>query len=333
MGVNRVGMLAGQSPAVPAFAGAVWIAGLAVCGVAVLAGCAPRASVKRDQAMTATKTQKVESKLTGPKRRIGVVDFENKSAYGQNRLGSAASDILITELTKTGKFVVVERDKLAKIMDEQKLQASGAIDPKTVVRLGKILGLNAIVTGVVSSFGEKTEGTDFILVQSKQQIAQTTIDVRVVDTETGQVLYADSGKGIGKSTKRNVLGMGGRGGYDESLAGDTLRAAIVQFTDNIVQQVNKKPWSCRIAAVRNGKLYLNAGPTMGVEKGLQLDCYHLGAEVTDPTTGLVIGHEEVALGRAVVEGPLGDTGEGSVAKLTRATGPEPAARDICRLAE
>lgn len=307
--------------------------GCLIAGVVILAACAPKASVKRQQAMTATETERVESKYTGPKRRIAVVDFENKTAYGQNRLGSAATDVLITELAKTGKFVVVEREKLNRVLEEQKFQSSGAVDPRTVVKIGKILGVNAIVTGVISQFGEKTQGSDYLIVQSKKQIAETTIDVRVVDTETGQVLYADSGKGTGKSTLRNVLGMGGRGGYDETLAGDTLRAAIVQFTDNIVSQVNKKPWSCRIAAVKSGVLYLNAGPTMGVERGMELDCFHLGAEVLDPTTGLVLGNEEVSLGRAVIEGPLGDSGEGSIARLTRASGPAPTAKDICRLAQ
>ena len=297
------------------------------------AACAPSASVKREAAMTATETKHYDSKYTGPKRRIGVVDFENKTAYGQNRLGSSASDVLITELAKTGRFVVVERDKINKIMDEQRLQASGAIDPRTAVQVGKLLGLNAIVTGVVSQFGEKTQGSDYLLVQSKQQIAETTVDVRVVDTETGQVLYADSGKGRGKSGMHNVLGLGGRGGYDETLAGDALRAAIVQFVDNIVSQVSKKPWSCRIAAAKNGKLYLNAGPTMGVDKGLELDCFHLGAPVTDPTTGLTLGNEEVSIGRVVVDGPLGDNGEGSTAHMVRSEGPEAEAKDICRLAK
>ena len=119
------------------------------CAALLWTGCAPRTSVKMQQATSANVTEKVESKYTGPKRRIGVVDFENKSAYGQTRLGSAVSDILITELAKTGKFVVVERDKLNKIMEEQKLQASGAIDARTAVNVGKILGLNAIVTGAV----------------------------------------------------------------------------------------------------------------------------------------------------------------------------------------
>jgi len=305
----------------------------ALAAVVLAAGaCAPRTSVRTRDTITATETEKTESRYTGPRRRIGVVDFENKTAYGA-RLGTAATDILVTELTKTGKFVVVERDKLAKVLDEQKLQATGIVDPRTVVQLGKILGLNAVVIGSVSGFGVKNEGTDYLLTQSKRQVAQATVDIRVVDAETGQVLLADSGKGEAKSSKRSILGLGSRGGYDETLEGEALRASIVKFTENIVSQVNRKPWSCRIAGVKENLVYLNAGVNMGVEKDLELDCFHLGKEVMDPTTGLVLGHEEVALGRLVVSGPLGDTGEGSIARWTKQTGPAPSPKDICRLAE
>lgn len=304
-----------------------------LAAVFLLGACAPMTAVRRESPMSANKTEKVESEYTGPKRRIGVVDFENKSAYGQGRLGGAASDVLITELAKTGKFIVVERDKINKIFEEQKLQASGAIDARTAVQVGKLLGLNAIVTGSISEFGVKTEGTDILLAQSKKQIAEVAVDIRVVDAETGQVLYADSGRGHAKSTKRALLGLGGRGGYDETLEGKALRASIVEFVDNIVSQVNKKPWSCRIAAVNQGRLYLNAGVNMGVSNGLKLDCFHLGKEIIDPTTGLVLGNEEVALGRVEVVGSLGETGEGSVAKFVRPTGVSPKARDICRLSE
>ena len=40
------------------------------------AACAPRTSVKRGKFVTATKTERVKTKYTGPKRRIGVVDFD-----------------------------------------------------------------------------------------------------------------------------------------------------------------------------------------------------------------------------------------------------------------
>src|SRR5208283_1264657 len=102
-----------------------------------LTACSAGHNTRMTQATSANVTGKVDSRYTGPKRRVGVVDFENKTAYG-GRLGSAASDILITELTKTGKFIVVERDRIDKLMAEQKLGMSGAIDPSTAARMGKI---------------------------------------------------------------------------------------------------------------------------------------------------------------------------------------------------
>ena len=121
--------------------------------VAVLflgAACAPSKTVKTQQAQSVDVTKRVKSDLTGPKRRVGVVEFENKSAYGQGRLGGAASDILVTELVKSGKFIVVERDRLSKIMEEQKFQGQGMIDSATAVKIGQVLGLEAIVVGSVS---------------------------------------------------------------------------------------------------------------------------------------------------------------------------------------
>lgn len=307
----------------------LWAAA-AFIGLMALEGCAPVTSVRKEQAVGIDDPSKV-TKMVGPKRRIGVVDFETKAKYAQGRLGTAASDILITELAKSGRFIIVERDRLAKIMEEQKLGMSGAIDPRSAVQVGKILGLNAIVTGAVSQFGVKTEGSDYLITQSKRQVAEATVDIRVVDAETGQVLLADSGKGYAKSAKGSILGLGTRGGYDETLEGEALRAGIAKFVDNIVMELSRKPWSCRIAQVSGEMIYLNAGPSMGLETGTELDCFHLGREITDPTTGLSLGHEEVPLGRVRVEGPLGAGGEGSRARLTRSAGAMPAPKDICRL--
>ncbi len=302
---------------------------LAVAGTLLLASCAPSTKIREKNPTTVHETEKVETKYTGPRRRIGVVAFENKAPYAQGRIGDTATDILITELVKTGKFIVVERDKLDKIMAEQKLGESGAIDPNTAAKMGKILGLNAIVTGSISQFGVKKEGKDFIVTQSKQQIVECTVDIRVVDTETGQVLLADSGKGIVRKATGKILGMGNQSKYDETLEGEALRAAIVKFTDNIVQQVNKKPWSCRVAAVRDGRVYLNAGLEAGLEIGQKLKVFSQGADILDPTTGLVIGQDEKELGTLKVASYFGDNG--SIASVVNGSLPD--AKALCRIAE
>src|SRR5208283_4030951 len=97
----------------------------------------------------------------GPKLRVGIVDFVNKSSYGAGRLGTSASDILTTELFKTGAFILVERAQLKQILGEQALGQTGAVNPDTAAQAGKVLGLNALVTGSISEFGVSTSGADY----------------------------------------------------------------------------------------------------------------------------------------------------------------------------
>lgn len=307
---------------------------LLIAAAAVFAGaCAPSKSVKKRQTISVDETEKVTSKHTGPKRRVGVVEFENKSAYGQGRLGGAASDILVTELVKSGKFIVVERDRMAKILEEQKLQGGGLIDSATAVKIGQIMGLEAIVVGSVSQFGVKKEGSDYLITQSKRQVAEVAVDLRLIDVQSGQVILADSGKGAAKTTKASFLGMGTKGGYDETLEGEALRAALVQFVENAASQLNRKAWSCMIADAYGEELYLNAGQDSGVKPGLKLDCYRQGAEIRDPRSNLVIGHREEYIGRAEVERYCGEGGDCAVARITKAAGSAAKARDVCRLAK
>jgi len=154
-----------------------------------------------------------------------------------------------------------------------------------------------------------------------------TVDIRVVDVETGQILYADSGSGLARKHTGGFLGLGTRAGYDETLEGEALRAAIVKFVNNIVDQVSKKPWSCRVADVDAQSIYLNAGHDSGLPIGQKLTAYHLGREIKDPSSGLVIGNTEEKVGELKVERYFGD--DGSVASL--ASGSMPSPSDIARL--
>lgn len=248
----------------------------------------------------------------GPKKRVAVIDFENKTAYGRERLGSSAADILTTELVKSQQFIVIERAKLNQIMEEQGLGMSGVIDPKTATRAGQILGLNAIVTGAVSQFGIKSQGTDVGFYKSKLQIAETAVDLRVIDTGTGQILLAETGQGSATTETSEVLGMGGRAGYDETLAGKALRAAIAKFIDNIVQTMRAGEWAGRIAQVEGGTVYINAGQQVGLAINDKLDVYRPGKEISDPVTGLSLGFTQSKIGQVQITGFFGENGSTAV---------------------
>ncbi|MBI4249886.1 MAG: hypothetical protein HY611_10320 [Elusimicrobia bacterium] len=291
------------------------------------AACASRQTVRISQTVSAAPTERVESKFAGPKRRIGVVEFDNKTAYGKNRLGGAAADILVTELSKTGKFIIIERDKIGRVLEEQKLGATGAVEANTAADIGKILGLNAVVIGAVSNFGVETTGGDYLLGQSKRQTATAVVDVRVVEAQTGQVLYADSGKGEAKSSTAQVLGMGTRGGYNELIEGDALRAAIAQLVVNIASQINRKAWSCRVADVDRETVYLDAGLLSGLELEQKLAVYHLGREIRSPSTGMAIGRTEEKIAEVKITGFFGEDG----AKAALLWGAAPSVGDLVKL--
>jgi curli biogenesis system outer membrane secretion channel CsgG len=225
----------------------------------------------------------------GPKLRVAVVKFQDKSAYGRGRLGGAIQDILTTELARSGKFIMVTRQDLDLVLDEQDLAKSGVIRAGTGPKSGEVLGVNAIVTGVVSQFGVKQKSATYLVGASKTQTAEATVDVRVIDATTGRIIYAESGTGVHETSSTEVLGIGGRTGYDETLEGKAFRAAVSKFIDNLIRQMASIEWTGKVASVDGGEVTVNAGQKTGLRRGDRLGVFGAGHEVIDPDTKVSLG--------------------------------------------
>jgi curli biogenesis system outer membrane secretion channel CsgG len=284
----------------------------------------PAASLRRPDAAPGTIVSK------GPKKRIAVIRFQDKSAYGRGRLGGAVQDILITELSKSGMFILVSRGgDMDLILDEQDLAKSGTIKAGTGPATGEVLGLNAIVTGAVSQFGVKQKSATYLVGASKTQTAEATVDVRLIDATTGQVVYADSGNGVYEESSTQVLGVGGAKGYDETMEGKALRAAISKFIDNLVQRMGAMEWSGKVAAVDADEITVNAGRKTGLAVGDRLAVFGEGREVIDPDTKVSLGRKPGReKGEIAVTGFFGE--DAAVCRKVRGEGF--AVNDIVRLA-
>src|SRR5512138_2753731 len=94
----------------------------------------------------------------GVKKRIAVLAFENKVAerwYNESwNIESSITEMLVTELMKTGRFVVLERGSLAEVVGEQDLGAGGRVRAETAARVGELLGAQLLVKGAVTEFSE-----------------------------------------------------------------------------------------------------------------------------------------------------------------------------------
>ena len=291
------------------------------------AGCGPKMSgeVRDDTTLTGTSkhlsTGSSVSEYRGPKLRVGVVNFQNKTPSRVLGLGQAASDILGTILQKTGRFIVVPQQDMSSVLSQQRMGATGAINPDTAAKMGKVMGLNAIVTGAVTAYSEAEEGTEFIIGKSKKQIARVTVDYRIVDATTGVQIMADSGAGIYEKSVTRVLGAGSKASYDSDLRDGALRDALTKAMVNMMQQLGSRKWSGRIAQVTGSSLYINAGQKSGLNVGEKLDVFRAGEEIIDPDTKMSLGTTEDLIGSAIViKNDLGNQGDLSVAKPTSGTG-------------
>jgi curli biogenesis system outer membrane secretion channel CsgG len=178
--------------------------------------------------------------LKGTKR-VAVMEVKNKTKYGARNLSDAASEILTSELSRSGSFTIIEREKLDKILAEQELQMSDITDSSQAASIGKILNCEYMLTGAISNFGVKTEGKSLIIGTQKTQTILVEVDIKVIKVETAEVVYSAYGKGTVEKEISNLFGVGASGGYDEGLAGEGLRAALSVSVNNMIKYFKKNP--------------------------------------------------------------------------------------------
>jgi curli biogenesis system outer membrane secretion channel CsgG len=241
----------------------------------------------------------VSTVTTWANPRVAVMDFDNKTGYRGWRLGQGASDMLSTEMVKIGKFRMMEREHLASILKEQKLGTSGLVNPSTAAQVGKVIGVEYIVTGAVTEYGESRGGGGGRGVSVGTRGYSAAVDIRLVDTTTGEIVFADTASHSLGSVSVRVFGIGGGEAFDEKKATEALREAIKELAGKlaVVSLKSSEPTDKSAAAARektliadvDGKtLTLNKGKEAGYAVGQEVGVYRQGKLIKDPATGKVL---------------------------------------------
>ena len=121
-------------------------------------------------------------------KRVAVVPFTAPRGAGSFS-GAIVSERLVIQILARGELDLVERRFLDKVLEEQRLGVFGIMDQDTVKALGKVLGVDAILTGtIVELKGERVE-----------------INARLIHAETAQVLAADTVR-VAKDWEERAIG-------------------------------------------------------------------------------------------------------------------------------
>jgi curli biogenesis system outer membrane secretion channel CsgG len=156
-----------------------------------------------------------QESYAGPKKRIAVTAFEFKAARGSREVGRGMSDMLSDALFNTNRFIVLEREHIKEVIQEQDFGASGRVKRETAAPIGEIEGAQLIIRGSVTEFEPRCKGGAALIVSAQQ--ACVTVNLRIVDATTGRVVNATTvegrsgsvGGGLVFATGSLPVGLGG----------------------------------------------------------------------------------------------------------------------------
>jgi len=273
----------------------------------------------------------------GRRPRVAVLDFEYATVYrdvqlifGQNiDVGKGITDLLVTNLVKDGSYSVIERKALDKILAEQNFSNSNRADATSAAKIGKMLGVDAIIVGSVTQFGNDTKNTGIGGVGAglgkigiggvgqKQSKAIVGLTARIINVDTGEIMAVAEGKGESKRTSTSLAGGGGGWGgfgagavnfgasdFQQTIIGEAVKAATDKMSTEVIAdrpkvEIRQAPTVTVqgvVAAVAGAQVILNVGGKAGVKVGDQFSVERVSQEIKDPATGKVIRRLSSSIG-------------------------------------
>jgi len=184
--------------------------------------------------------------LSAEKPRIGVLRFTNQVAgtsfwRWNNTVATELQDMLIAELFSTKAFSVLERKEIGAVLSEQDLSASGRVSQSTLVKMKRIKGAKDLIAGTVTAFemsqssGGKVRFKGLSL-GGKKSKAYIAVDVKVIDSETGEIADARTieakakGSAVGAGLSLRNFDIGGSKAK-KTPVGKAIRACIVYISE------------------------------------------------------------------------------------------------------
>ncbi|MBU4310342.1 CsgG/HfaB family protein [bacterium] len=150
----------------------------------VVLSCAPRIAVRKDYDFSKVK-------------RVAVLPFEP----AHSSMATLACDYFTTELMRSNMFEIVERSQLRKVLKEYEISEENFYDKSTFDKIAKIFGVDAVIVG--SGISSYTSGN--------------IISVRLIDIETGIVVWSGTSSRLKGLVKRLVKEMKAAQRYKEKV--------------------------------------------------------------------------------------------------------------------
>lgn len=218
----------------------------------------------------------------GFKRKVAILDFENKTTYEEEKIGEMVAKKLSDKLEATQRVITVDKTVVSTLLNHEGFKFESLTAPTAMKRAYQSLGIQAFALGTV---------TDVSLLSSKESdtgegqttFATSKVEIRLLDASTGNLLRTFIGRSPIFGTKET--GESSRG----KAVVKAIEISLDDILDGFLRQLDLLDWSTTIARVEGQNLYINAGKLSGLRIGDTLEVFQPGKEIIHPATNLSLG--------------------------------------------
>jgi hypothetical protein len=218
----------------------------------------------------------------GFKRKVAILDFENKTTYKEEKIGEAVAKKLSDKLESSQRIVAVDRTVVSEMLRREGFKFETLTEPSVMKQAHQSLGIQAFTFGTVhdlSLLSPKVSETS----EEEATSATLKLEIRLMDASTGNLLKTF----IGRSP---IFGTKETGENSKSKA--VLKAidlGLEDILEGFLRQLDLLEWTTTVARVEGDGLYLNAGKSSGLRIGDTLEVFEPGKEIIHPVTNFSLG--------------------------------------------
>ncbi|HBR16064.1 MAG: hypothetical protein A3G39_08725 [Deltaproteobacteria bacterium RIFCSPLOWO2_12_FULL_43_16] len=207
------------------------------------------------------------------KTKIAVLDFQTQGEkFETDDMGKIVAEWLITDLVKEGRFDVIERRLLEKILQEQKLGVSGVIDSESIAKLGKVLGAKIVVTGSVMKLRQFIE-----------------VNARLINVENASIIAAEKVK---------------------SESAMKLERLVTEMAEKIISDFPLEGYV--VERAENNAVTIDLGRLAGARGGKRFIVFKEGKAIKHPKTGEILDIERIEVGEIEIRSVKEKTATGVI---------------------
>jgi curli biogenesis system outer membrane secretion channel CsgG len=214
------------------------------------------------------------------------------------------TDVFIRHLAGSGKFTVLERAKVDKVLGEINMSEAGLTDPASTVKKGKMLGAEYLVVGTVfqADLGFDIREIPYTEQQQVKDKGVIRVELRIIETATGKITSSVVGEGIAvktKSVEKKVYGASLEK-YDPFFDTPFMHDLYDALGNDLTIKTVNAFFPFRVIIVKDTVITANRGSNFAINPGDVYNVIRTGAAIKDPDTGKIIGKQEAVLGKATV---------------------------------